>query len=128
MTTTPPCPEVPFWNLTLRFGLEIAALVGLTVAAAGRFSLALVIATPIVVGTIWGLYNVPGDSSRSGNAAMPVPGVVRLMIELAILFGAAWALVATGRPMWGLLLAGLVLVHLAFSMPRVLWLLGRRSA
>lgn len=119
-----PCPEVPFWNLTLRFGLEIAALIGLTVAAAGRFALPFVIATPIIAGAAWGIYNVPGDSSRSGNAALPVPGVVRLAIELAILFGAAWALVATGRPVWGWILAGLVIFHLAFSIPRVRWLLG----
>jgi len=118
---------VPFWNLTLRFGLEIAALVGLTVAAAGRLALPLVIATPVVAGAFWGIYNVPGDSSRSGKAALPVPGIVRLLIELIILFGAAYALVATGHPLWGWLLAGLVVFHLAFSIPRVRWLLGLRS-
>ena len=124
MASTVPCPEVPFWNLTLRFGLEIAALIGLTVAAAGRLAGPLVVATPIVAGAVWGMYNVPGDSSRSGNALLPVPGFVRLAIELAILLGAASALIATGRPVWGWLLAALVAFHLAFSIPRVRWLLG----
>lgn len=124
VTSVVPCPEVPFWNLTLRFGLEIAALIGLTVAASGRLAGAFVVAVPIVAGSVWGLYNVPGDSSRSGKAAMPVPGFVRLAIELAILFGAAFALIATGRPIWGWLLAGLIVFHLAFSIPRVRWLLG----
>lgn len=128
VTSAVPCPEVPFWNLTLRFGLEIAALVGLTVAASGRLAGVFVVAVPIAAGSVWGLYNVPGDSSRSGKAAMPVPGFVRLVIELAILFGAAWALIATGRPVWGGILAGLIAFHLAFSIPRVRWLLGLWSA
>lgn len=124
MASASPCPEVPFWNLTLRFGLELAALVGLAVAAASRFSTGAAVAAPIVAGAAWGLYNVPGDSSRSGKAALPVPGVVRLLLELVILFGAAWALIATGRPVWGWVLAGLITFHLAFSIPRLRWLLG----
>lgn len=128
MTSTPsnrgPCPEVPFWNLTLRFALELAALVALTVAASGRLATSLVIATPIAAGFLWGVFNVPGDSSRSGEAAVPVPGFVRLAIELAILLGAAWALVATGRPAWGYVLAGLVAFHYAFAIPRTRWLIG----
>ncbi len=124
MVSSSPCPEVPFWNLTLRFGLEIAALIGLTVAASGRLAGSLVVATPIVAGAAWGIYNVPGDSSRSGKAAVPVPGFVRLAIELLIFFGAAWALIATGRPTWGLILGAFVAFHLAFSIPRVRWLLG----
>lgn len=119
-----PCPEVPFWNLTLRFGLEIAALIGLSVAAAARFSTSAAVAAPVFAGVAWGLYNVPGDSSRSGKAAMPVPGIVRLAIELLVLFGAAWALIAVGHSVWGWLLAGLITLHLAFSIPRVRWLLG----
>lgn len=128
VTSAVPCPEVPFWNLTLRFGLEIAALIGLTVAASGRLDGVLVAAVPIAAGSVWGLYNVPGDSSRSGKAAMPVPGFVRLAIELAILFGAAFALIATDRPLWGWVLAALIVFHLAFSIPRVRWLLGLWSA
>ena len=117
-------PPVPFWNLTLRFALEIAALVALTVAASGRLATSLVIATPIAAGFVWGVFNVPGDSSRSGEAPVPVPGIVRLAIELAILLGAAWALVATGRPIWGYVLAGLVAFHYAFAIPRTRWLIG----
>ena len=124
VASTSPCPEVPFWNLTLRFGLEIAALVGLTVAAAGRLAVPLVVATPIVAGSVWGMYNVPGDSSRSGKAFRAVPGFVRLAIELTILLGAAWALIATGRPTWGWILGALVVLHLVFSLPRVRWMLG----
>ena len=117
----------PF-NLALRFLLEIAALVaygywGWIQGAGGGLRWVLAIGAPLLAAVAWGLFNVPGDPSRSGHAPVPVPGLVRLILE-ALIFGlAVWALFAVGQPRWAGMLIGLLLVHYAKSYDRLEWLL-----
>ncbi|MBN2245139.1 MAG: DUF2568 domain-containing protein, partial [Candidatus Aminicenantes bacterium] len=33
---------------------------------------------------LWGTFRVPGDSSSSGKAPIPIPGFLRLFLELVI--------------------------------------------
>jgi hypothetical protein len=110
----------------LRFLLELCAL-----AAAGywgwsvskgysRFLLTL--GVPLFLAVLWGTFAVPGDPSRSGHSPVPVPGVVRLLLELAIFAFAAWSLYNAGRPVLGLILAVLVVVHYVLSYDRITWL------
>jgi len=108
-------------NLALRFVLELCAL-----AAMGRWGWTkhawVGIAVPLVAISFWGVFNVPGDPSRSGQAPIPVPGMLRLLLE-AVLFGfAAWAL---GQPRASAIFAGMVLLHYALSLDRLRWLLAR---
>lgn len=114
-------------NLALRFILEIIALL-----AIGQWSYrlttsfwkhVLVFIIPVLVAVIWGVFNVPGDPSRSGAAPVVVPGLVRLILELAIFAFASWTLIATGYPRWGLILVTIVLCHYLMSWDRVNWLL-----
>lgn len=121
-------PTMAGWNLALRFGLEVAAFAGLTVAA-WRFTSAPVRwiaigAVPVAAAVIWGTFNVVGDPSRSGEAPVEVAGAVRLGIELAILLGGAAAFVFAGRNVVGIALGSLVIVHYAASTPRIEWLLN----
>ncbi|MFO7585365.1 MAG: YrdB family protein [Anaerolineales bacterium] len=116
-------------NLTLRFLLELAALVA--VGAWGwqqredglRFALA--IGLPLLLAIAWGVFAVPGDPSRSGKAPMPVPGWLRLVFELAFFALAVWALydLAYILPAWGLGI--LVVLHYLASYDRIRWLLAR---
>lgn len=116
-------------NLTLRFLLELAALVA--VGAWGwqqredglRFALA--IGLPLLLAIAWGVFAVPGDPSRSGKAPMPVPGWLRLVFELAFFALAVWALydLAYILPAWGLGI--LVALHYLASYDRIRWLLAR---
>jgi len=46
-----------------------------------KFMLALTL--PIFAAAIWGIFAVPDDPSRSGNAPVIAPGLVRIVIELA---------------------------------------------
>jgi hypothetical protein len=116
-------------NLALRFVLELAALgsMGLwgfrTGEGAVRYLLGL--GLPLVAACIWGVFAVPDDPSRSGRAPVPVPGVLRLVLELAFFVLGAWALVRAGRQGWGLGLAGITALHYALSYDRVSWLLQR---
>lgn len=116
-------------NLGLRFVLELVALAGWGIFAyrsfAGIKGIVAVVVTVLVLAAIWGVFNVPDDPSRSGNAPVVVPGWLRLMIELIILFGGAYALYLTGYARIGVLVAALIVVHYLWGYERIAWLLSR---
>ncbi len=120
-------PHMAPWNLALRFGLEIAAFVGIGMAAssiAGDSVRWIVVVLAVLAAvSAWGVFNVLDDPSRSGKAPVEVRGWVRLALEIAILGGAAVALVVAGRLSFGWVLGALVLVHYVVSWPRIRWLL-----
>jgi hypothetical protein len=116
-------------NLALRFLLELGALAATGYwgwrAGGGAWRFLLALGVPLLLAVAWGAFAVPGDPSRSGNAPVPVPGIARLIMELAIFGFAAWALYAAGQPVLGLILAISVVAHYALSYDRVAWLLRR---
>ena len=114
-------------NLAVRFLMELFALWSVG-QWAYRFNdnwtkYIWAIGFPLICAVIWGLFNVAGDPSRSGNAPVPVPGIVRLAIELAIFALACYALNATGHRMLSVGFAILTFLHYIVSYDRVLWLL-----
>jgi hypothetical protein len=120
-------PAMAGWNLALRFVLELAALVGLGAAAwssnSGAMRWVLVIAVPLAAATVWGVFNVLNDPSRSGQAPIVVAGWVRVVIELFVLGGGAIAIGIAWSPILGIVFAVLVAVHYLASLNRVRWLL-----
>jgi hypothetical protein len=113
-------------NLLLRFLLELCVLAvagywGWTVSS-GFTRFLLVLGLPLLLAIVWGTFAVPNDPSRSGHAPIPVPGVVRLVLELVNFAYAAWALYDADLPLAGLILAVLVIVHYILSYDRVTWL------
>jgi hypothetical protein len=115
-------------NLAVRFLLEIIALVALGAWGRARFpgllGFALMILLPLLAATVWGIFNVKGDPSRSGKAPVPVPGLLRLLIELAFFGFATWALFDL-NPTYGWIFAAIILLHSILSYDRVAWLLKR---
>jgi len=89
----------------------------------GVIKFVLAVAVPIIAATIWGIFAVPNDPSRSGNAPIIVPGLVRLILELAFFTSAVWTLFAMSQSMLGWLFGIVVVVHYLVSYERVLWLL-----
>jgi hypothetical protein len=71
-----------WWNLALRFLLELAALLGLGMAgwslSSGVWCWIVALAVPVAVAVIWATFAVLNDPSRSGRAPILVPGAVRL--------------------------------------------------
>lgn len=115
--------------LVVRLLLELAALVALGYAMwlllpGLRWSAPF--GVPLLAATAWGMFAVPGDPSRSGAAPVPVPRPVRLLVEWAVLFGAA-ALAAAGEVTAALAFAGVLVVYHLCAYDRVLWLLGLRE-
>ena len=113
-------------NLIVRFVLELCALAtagywGWAVQPGpGRYLLAF--GLPLLLMILWGVFAVPDDPSRSGRALVPVPGVLRLILELAVFAFVAWALYDVGRPLLGLILAWVTVVHYIVSYDRIAWL------
>ena len=85
----------------------------------------LVLAFPIIIAAIWGIFAVPDDPSRSGAAPIAVPGIVRLIIELGIFFIATWALLDLGFTRLCWILGATVAIHYIISYDRIMWLIKR---
>jgi len=115
-------------NLAVRFLLEIIALIAIGALAKVQFSGALgfilMVVLPLFAAVVWGTFNVPGDPSRSGKAPVPVPGIVRLLIELDIFGCATWALYSF-NPTYGWIFGLVTLAHYTLSYDRIIWLLRR---
>ena len=122
-----PAPKIPAVQLAIRFGLEIGALVALgrwaATLVAGPWSYAAAFGAPAVAATLWVTFAVRDDPSRSGRAPVPVPGLARLALELAVFLGGAAALGARGSWIaFGVFVSALV-VHHAMTRARLRWLL-----
>lgn len=114
-------------NLALRFLLELAMLFGLSywgwVRHEGAWRWILVIGLPTLAGFLWGTFRKPGDASASGKAPVPVPGWVRLLLELVLFASAAWGLLDAGAATAGWIFGAVTFVHYLLSCDRIAWLL-----
>lgn len=113
-------------NLALRFLLEIAAFVAMAywgwTQHDGVWRILFAVGTPLLAVVLWGVFAVPDDPSRSGKAPVPVPGIVRLVLELSIFGFATWALYDAGQTTLALIFGLLVLSHYLVSYDRITWL------
>ncbi len=110
-------------NLAVRFILELAAWGAMGywgwTQGQGALRFVLAIGLPVTAAAIWGTFRVPDDP---GRAPVPVPGLVRLAIELATFGFATWALYDSGNTTLSLIFAAIVVVHYIVSYDRVAWL------
>nr|WP_245276029.1 DUF2568 domain-containing protein [Mesorhizobium sp. LNHC220B00] len=116
-----------WWNLTLRFLLELAALLGLAMAgwslSDGAWRWVLAVALPLAAAGAWGTFAVLNDPSRSGRAPVPLPGAVRLALEFVVLSGGAAGFHLAGHTIPAIIMALLIVISYAFSLDRLAWLL-----
>ena len=116
-------------NLGLRFILEIVALGtfgtwGYHQTSSGlRWVIALFL--PLLFASLWGIFAVPDDPSRSGGAPVVISGLLRLILELSFFSLTSIALFNLGytKPTW--IFSCAVVLHYLFSYDRILWLLER---
>ncbi len=116
-------------NLTLRFLLELTALIGISIWGWNQsdnwLHYLLGIGLPIIVAAIWGTFNVPEDPSRSGKAPIVVPGIVRLLIELSVFGSGAWAFFDLNFSTIAWVMVITTVIHYLFSLDRIKWLAQR---
>lgn len=114
-------------NLALRFLLELSAWGAMGYwgwrQGQGGLRWALAIGLPVVAAGLWGTFAIPGDPSRSGRAPVPVPGLVRLALELATFAVGAWAFYDAGHAVLSLVFGAIVVVHYLISYDRIRWLI-----
>ena len=114
-------------NLAIRFLLELSALLAMGVwgwrQSAGWLRFLLAIGIPIIAAAVWGTFAVAGDPSRSGAAPIAVPGILRLVIELAFFSFATWAIYDLGFTGLSWVLGIIVALHYIVSYDRILWLI-----
>ncbi len=114
-------------NLAVRFLLELSAWGAMGYwgwrQGEGALRWLLAIGIPVIAAALWGTFAVPDDPSRSGQAPVPVPGALRLVLELATFGFGAWALYNTGNTLLSLLFALVVVAHYLVSYDRVMWLI-----
>ncbi len=114
-------------NLTLRFMLEVSALISVGLWG-WRYNnewhhYVLVLLLPLLLAIVWGVFNVPDDPSRGGNAPVEVSGITRLGIEFAIFGIAALALYSLADIRLTLIFFAALVIHYIFSYQRIIWLL-----
>lgn len=116
-------------NLVVRFALELSALFILGLWGWHRrddgFRILIALAIPIVAAALWGTFAVPNDPSRSGSAPVPVPGLVRLALEVGFFGCATLALHDLGYGKLTVVFATVVTIHYLISYDRIRWLLER---
>ncbi len=114
------------WNLLLRFILELITLAAFGIWGWINYGWLMAICAPIVIAGLWGVFAVPDDPSRSGRALVPIPDLLRLILELAILYGAAWLLKSVEQGPLALALVVSVTFHYILSYDRLAWLARQR--
>lgn len=117
-------------NLGFRFLLEMTALFIYGYwgwhASTGPLRYLLTLGLPLVAAVLWGTFRVPGDSSSSGKAPIPIPGFLRLFLELVIFSLAVFLLITSGKEGLGWIFAGAVFIHYLLSYDRIFWLLKQK--
>jgi hypothetical protein len=113
-------------NLTARFLLELSALLVLGLwgwhQREDGLRVAIALAVPFTCAAFWGTFAVPGDPTRSGSAPVPVPGALRLALELGFFAWATLALHQLGFHVMAWTFAAAVGLHYALSYDRLQWL------
>ncbi len=114
-------------NLSFRFVLELGALALLAwggyVIGTGFLRWVLAIGLPLLAATAWATFNVPGDGSRSGQAPVPVPGFVCLLVEFDV-FAAAVIIGWFASPRIAVVFGIAVVIHYALSIDRIRFLMA----
>ena len=116
-------------NLVVRFLLELSALVIMGYWGWHRrddgFQILVALAIPLVAAVLWGTFAVPNDPTRSGSAPVPIPGGLRLALEVGFFAFAAWALYDLRFARTTVVFGTAVVLHYLLSYDRIRWLVGQ---
>ena len=116
-------------NLAVRFVLELSALFIFGLwgwrQGGGGWRMVTALAVPLIAAALWGIFAVPGDPSRSGSAHVPVPGLLRLALEIGFFASATLALYDLGYTVLTAIFGTAIVVHYLLSYDRVRWLISQ---
>jgi len=111
--------------LALRGPLLVATVAAVATVGArladGAVGTLLAVVFTVAVIVAWTVLRVPGDPLE---AVVPIPGVARLLLELAVVVGAVAGLWLFDAPAFAVVLAGLAAAQYWAASDRVSWLVG----
>ena len=113
--------------LAVRFLLELVSLLCLAVwswrKVPSPWHWLVVVVLPVAVGWAWGAFTVPDDPSK-GETDIHTPGPLRLVLELAVFFGAVAALHLAGLRRAARWLLVIMVGYQVLAYDRIGWLLS----
>ena len=111
-------------NLGLRFLLEIAALIAAGLWGwqneDGWLKFLFAFGIPFLIAILWGTFRVPKDP---GKAPVAIPGLLRLIFEIAVFAFAVWALADAHFLTLSRIMGAAVIIHYLTSYDRILWII-----
>ena len=117
-------------NSAIRFLLELGALAAFGIwgyqQSDSGVGILLAIMLPAGFAALWGIFAVRDDPSRSGKTVVQTPGLLRLILELALFAAATWMLFDLGYSLAGWIFGAILLAHYSVSYKRVRWLLRKK--
>lgn len=116
-------------NLAVRFILEMTALImvgiwGFSIYN-GLQSYILGIGLPVLMATVWGVFAVPNDPSRSGKTVVETKGVIRLLLEFSFFILGSYVLYDLNYSNIFFGYSITVIIHYLLSIDRIKWLLNQ---
>ncbi len=118
-------------NLALRFILELGILAALGywgwTRDIGPWRYLLAIALPVVAAFLWGTFRWPHETAGSPRAPVPVPGWVRLLMEVVLFSLAIACLYAAGAVVAAVVFGVVTLFHYIISYDRIAAMLRPNS-
>jgi len=116
-------------NLVIRFFLELIMLSTIGywgwIKGNGAFRVLLAAGLPLITAAIWFIFAVPNDPSRSGNAPIPVPGFVRLLIEVGLFSTATMIFYSSVNKTIGIIFGIIVIINYGIAYQRFLWMIKK---
>jgi hypothetical protein len=125
----PETPVLPLWQTVFRYILEILAVLFLSTWASTRQSWFGAIWAVVLALAFWRIFNVRDDPATIDRPCVVVPGIIRLVMELAIYGLACFCLWDLLDNRFGLptivvfAYAGVIVLYYIATMERVKWLL-----
>ena len=113
-------------NIALRFLLEMAALF-----FTGRYfyeegNTILTVVLPLAMMTLWAVFAVPNDRSRSGKTVVSINGKLRLFMETLFFALPVFLLWKQDDHLLSMIFGLLIIIHYIFSLNRIQWLMQQR--
>lgn len=130
-TISDPAPQIAPIHLAIRFALELVmwgaiGYWGWHLGGGGVWSWILAIGFTLISMAIWGIFRTPGEPAGKQNPPVAIPGIARLILELALFGLAGYGVWTSGSRAAAETLLTVFALHYAVTWNRQAWLVRQR--
>jgi hypothetical protein len=113
-------------NLLLRRALEVVGLISIAQWGWERSTswprIVFAIGLPLLLVALWMTFATPDEPGWSKRVLIPVPGRLRLLLEIASFSLTIWFMLDSNQTALAIAFGLALLLHLIWSSPRLIWL------